>query len=133
MGAGLSERRILAQSTLLSRHRLAGRAAVIVFLMAAGVVAAFAFAPDSLVPTEPVRRIVRELSAPALAPILPAAGYWREERIQRGDTLGSVLARLGIDDVPAQNFLRNDPRAQRQPHRRRILRRQRTAAAGDAA
>jgi len=107
----LSERRILAQSTTLARHLVAGRAAVILLLTAAGVVAAFAFAPDSLVPAEPARRIVRELSMPILTPVSPAAGYWREERIQRGDTLGSVLSRLGIDDAAAQNFLRNDARA----------------------
>lgn len=107
----MSERRILAQSTTLARHLVAGRAAVILLLTAVGVVAAFAFAPDSLVPAEPARRIVRELSMPLLAPVSQAAGYWREERIQRGDTLGSVLSRLGIDDVAAQNFLRNDARA----------------------
>jgi murein DD-endopeptidase MepM/ murein hydrolase activator NlpD len=80
-------------------------------LTIAGVVVAFAFAPDSLVPADPVRRIVRELPLPPLAPVVQAGGYWREERIQRGDTLGSVLARLGIDDGAAQNFLRTDPRA----------------------
>jgi murein DD-endopeptidase MepM/ murein hydrolase activator NlpD len=80
-------------------------------LTIAGVVAAFAFAPDSLVPAEPAQRIVRELSRPAIAPVVQAGGYWREERIQRGDTLGSVLARLSIDDVAAQNFLRTDARA----------------------
>jgi len=31
--------------------------------------------------------------------------------MQRGDTLGSVLARLGIDDAAAQSFLRTDARA----------------------
>ncbi len=110
-GAVLSKRRILAQSTALARHLMAGRAAAIMLLTGAGMVAAFAFAPDSLVPTEPAQRIVRDLTLPALAPVAHAGGYWREERIQRGDTLGSVLARLGIDDATAQNFLRNDARA----------------------
>ncbi|MDQ6916941.1 MAG: peptidoglycan DD-metalloendopeptidase family protein [Pseudomonadota bacterium] len=107
----MSERRILAQSTTLARHLMASRIAAIVVLAGAGVVAAFAFAPDSLVRSEPSQRIVRQLSLPPLAPMAPADGYWREERIQRGDTLGSVLARLGIDDAPAQNFLRTDARA----------------------
>jgi murein DD-endopeptidase MepM/ murein hydrolase activator NlpD len=80
-------------------------------LTIAGVVAAFAFAPDSLVPADPARRIVRDLSRPVIAPAVQVGGYWREERIQRGDTLGSVLARLGIEDVAAQNFLRTDTRA----------------------
>jgi len=108
----LSKRRILAQSgNTLAPPLVVGRAAAIMLLTIAGVVAAFAFAPDSLVPTEPAQRIVRELSRPAIAPVVQAGGYWREERIQRGDTLGSVLARLSIDDVAAQNFLRTDARA----------------------
>ncbi len=90
---------------------MASRVAAIVILAGAGVVAAFAFAPDSLVQSDPSQRIVRQLSLPALDTIAPSGGYWREERIQRGDTLGSVLARLGIDDAPAQNFLRTDARA----------------------
>jgi murein DD-endopeptidase MepM/ murein hydrolase activator NlpD len=104
----LSERRILAQSNTLARHLLASRAAAIMMLTGAGVVAAFAFAPDALVPAEPAQRIVRALSLPVFAPVAQGGGYWREERIQRGDTLGSVMARLGIDDAQAQNFLRTD-------------------------
>ena len=108
----MSKRRILAQSgTTLVPHLVVGRAAAIMLLTIAGVVAAFAFAPDSLVPAEPAQRIIRELSRPVIAPLAQAGGYWREERIQRGDTLGSVLARLGIEDVAAQNFLRTDTRA----------------------
>ena len=108
----MSKRRILAQSgTTLSPPLVVGRAAAIMLLTIAGVVAAFAFAPDSLIPADPAQRIVRELSRPAIAPVVQAGGYWREERIQRGDTLGSVLARLSIDDVAAQNFLRTDARA----------------------
>jgi murein DD-endopeptidase MepM/ murein hydrolase activator NlpD len=107
----LSNRRILAQSTPPARHLVAGRAAAVVLLACAGVVAAFAFVPDSFAPMEPARRIVRELATPVLKPVSQAEGYWREERIQRGDTLGSVLSRLAIDDAAAQNFLRNDARA----------------------
>ena len=34
------------------------------------------------------------------------AVYWREERVQRGDTIGSLLARAGVDDADAMRFLR---------------------------
>src|SRR6202040_26674 len=106
-GAIVRKRRILAQSgTTFAPSVVVGRAAAIMLLTIAGVVAAFAFAPDSLVPADPAQRIIRELSRPAIAPVVQVGGYWREERIQRGDTLGSVLARLGIDNVAAQNFLR---------------------------
>lgn len=39
------------------------------------------------------------------------AGYWKEDRVRRGDTIGSVLARLGVDDPQALQFLRTDPSA----------------------
>ncbi len=104
-------KRILAQSpSALLRQRGAARVAAAVLLMAIGIVAAFGFAPDTLSPVDPPRLIVRELSPPLdLHPAID--GYWREERIQRGDTIGSVLARLGVQDAAAQSFLTNDPRA----------------------
>lgn len=34
-------------------------------------------------------------------------GVFREERIQRGDTLASLLARLGVDDADALRYLRS--------------------------
>jgi murein DD-endopeptidase MepM/ murein hydrolase activator NlpD len=71
-------------------------------------VAAFGIAPDTV--TEPVARtqVVEELALPApQSDTLEDAGYWREERIQRGDTVGALLARLGADDPDALQFLRN--------------------------
>jgi len=38
--------------------------------------------------------------------------FMREERIQRGDTLGALLARLGIADREADIFIRSSPQAQ---------------------
>jgi hypothetical protein len=35
--------------------------------------------------------------------------YWREERVQRGDTIGSLLARAAVDDSEAIEFLRTEP------------------------
>jgi murein DD-endopeptidase MepM/ murein hydrolase activator NlpD len=73
-----------------------------------GVVAAFGIAPDTV--TEPVvqKPVVLALALPAALP--PAAGadeaYWREERIQRGDTLADLLARLGVEEPGALQFLR---------------------------
>ena len=101
---------ILAQklARLLSGSRLFRIAAMLV-LPFIGVVAAFGIAPDTV--TEPVAReqVVQELALPTAT--LPVAvgegGYWREERIQRGDTLAELLARLGADDNAALQFLRN--------------------------
>ena len=36
---------------------------------------------------------------------------FREERVRKGDTLGSVLARLGVDDAEAAKYLRQDKAA----------------------
>jgi len=84
------------------------RAAAVVVLMTLGVVAAFGLAPDTTLDTVRTERIVRELTLPVMPIPASSDGYWREEQVRRGDTLGSVLARLGVDDTSAQNFLRTD-------------------------
>ena len=73
-------------------------AAVLPFV---GVVAAFGIAPDTV--TEPVQ-LTPVVETLALAPVTetaPEDTYWREERIQRGDTMASLLARLNIVDALA--------------------------------
>jgi murein DD-endopeptidase MepM/ murein hydrolase activator NlpD len=83
------------------------RLIALVVLPFLGVVAAFGIAPGTI--TEPVSRtqVVEDIALPALAPSVETdAGYWREERIQRGDTLGALLARLGAADPEALQFLR---------------------------
>jgi len=109
----LNKLRILTQSVAGFLGGVgAGRTMAVVSLMGMGVVAAFGFAPGTTLDTVPTHLIARELAAPALAPSAASAeGFWREERIQRGDTLGSVLARLGVTDHAAQHFLRTDVRA----------------------
>ena len=100
---------ILAQklTRLLSGSRLFRIAALLV-LPFIGVVAAFGIAPDTV--TDPVvqKPVVQALALPAALPA--AAGtdeaYWREERIQRGDTLADLLARLGVEEPEALQFLR---------------------------
>jgi len=82
-----------------------------VLLMSLGVVAAFGLAPDTTLSDIPTQFVKRDLALPEFAATPPTAGYWREERIQRGDTLGSVLARLSVVDAPALNFLHVDVRA----------------------
>ena len=59
-----------------------------------------------IVPTHVVRL---DLPGPEVAVVADrAAGYWREDRVRRGDTIGSVLARLGVADPAAMEFLRTD-------------------------
>jgi len=113
--------RILAQSvrrtlTGASGALSAGQWLAIAVLGLSGV-AAFGIAPDTTLETVPTHTILRQLPNPAAVAFdapqaaAPAARYWREERIRRGDTIGSVLARLGVDDPDALAFLRVDAAA----------------------
>ena len=88
-----------------------GRLLAIVLLMSLGVVAAFGLAPDTTLDDIPTQLVSRDLALPDFDVPVALNGYWREERIQRGDTLGSVLARLSVTDAPALNFLHVDARA----------------------
>jgi murein DD-endopeptidase MepM/ murein hydrolase activator NlpD len=114
--------RILAQSarTLARRGPAAAWALspgqwLAVAVLGLSGVAAFGLAPDTTLETVPTRVVVRDLVLPpaatSAAEDAAVSGYWREERIERGDTVGSVLARLGIDDPDALAFLRTDPTA----------------------
>jgi cell envelope opacity-associated protein A len=79
-------------------------AAVLPFV---GVVAAFGIAPDTVTEKIELTRVIEEVTL-AHVPAAPVAEetYWREERIQRGDTFASLLARLKIEDAAAVRFLR---------------------------
>ena len=99
---------ILAQKLvrLLVGSRLF-RIGVMLVLPFLGVVAAFGIAPDTATDAVTHRPVVQELTLALPAPVSGTdEGYWREERIQRGDTLAELLARLGADDPAAFQFLR---------------------------
>ncbi len=79
---------------LSPRHRLAAAAIAVPCF---SVVAAFGIAPDTLVDKVTFNNVVEELTLPTLAPVADReAGFAREERIQRGDTVG-VTARAVAD------------------------------------
>src|SRR2546423_13712479 len=74
--------------------------------------AAFGIAPDSGLDPPPAEALVhRVLPHPSVTPLASDDGYWREERVQRGDTIGRLLARMGVEDAQAIDFLRADPTA----------------------
>ena len=110
--------RILTQSMARAAARIlgawsAGQWLAVAVLGLSGV-AAFGLAPDTTLETVAVQTILRELPNPVAAASdapEPAVRYWREERVRRGDTIGSVLARLAVDDPEASAFLRTDPAA----------------------
>ena len=86
--------------------------ALVAVLCLSGV-AAFGLAPDTTLDAVATREVTRALALPPLPPAGTEATerYWREERIRRGDTIGSVLARLGVDDPPAHGLPAQDPAA----------------------
>ncbi len=85
---------------------------VAVALLGFSGVAAFGLAPDTITETIPTRAVVRMLPLPAIDNSLETGStYWREERVQRGDTIGSLLVRAGVDDAGAMQFLRTHPDA----------------------
>jgi murein DD-endopeptidase MepM/ murein hydrolase activator NlpD len=79
-----------------------------------GIVTAFGFAPTLSTVAVPLKTVVETLEVPALAESAPAETpqrYWREERVQRSDTVAELMNRLGVDDRAAVEFLRTSPRA----------------------
>jgi len=88
-----------------------GQALAIAVLGLAGV-AAFGITPDTTLEATAVRNITRTLPLPALTEVAtPDEQYWREERVERGDTIGSLLSRAAVTDADALEFMRNDPTA----------------------
>jgi murein DD-endopeptidase MepM/ murein hydrolase activator NlpD len=74
-------------------------------------VAAFGTAPDTVLETVATRVVERVLPLPAVKDQDEGSTYWREERVQRGDTIGSLLARAGVNDAGAMQYLRTDAAA----------------------
>ena len=79
-----------------------------------GAVAAFGVVDDSALP--PARHVVLELAAPDMTAQLEALAdrddtFMHEERIRRGDSVASLLTRLGVSDAAAERFIRTAPAA----------------------
>jgi len=88
-----------------------GQGLAVAVLCLAGV-AAFGITPDTALDTITVEPVSRSLPVPAFVEVSDVDDrYWREERVQRGDTIGSLLARAAVDDSEAMEFLRADPSA----------------------
>ncbi len=83
------------------------------------VLAVFAFGAAGVVPLAPdasdlpVKSIAQELTLPNLAEQLSALEqrdekFVHEERVRAGDSLATLLNRLGVDDPAATNFIKTD-------------------------
>jgi len=73
-----------------------------------GMMAAFGIAPDTSLDNLPVQQVVLGLNLPEIQPS-PDTGmtFWRQERIQRGDTIASLLSRLEVSNRDVVSFLQD--------------------------
>ena len=74
--------------------------------------AAFGLVANTAPELAPIETIRVDIPQPVVSVVNDEeVGYWREDRMRRGDTIGSVLARLGVDDPEALEFLRTNASA----------------------
>ena len=92
-----------------------------------GIVAAFGIAPETQTRQVPVHTVIENLQLPSAdTPSAIAGNFWHEERIQRGDTMSSLLDRLNVNDEDISGFLQSakDSKSMRQLIPGRIVRAQ---------
>lgn len=72
-----------------------------------GVVTAFGLVPQSELGLNSTRIAIEQVALPKIAPnVNTIASFWRNERVQRGDTVVELLRRLNIEDAAASAYLR---------------------------
>ncbi|RYE80259.1 MAG: M23 family peptidase [Oxalobacteraceae bacterium] len=96
------------------KHRIISASALFLALCAFGAAGVAPMAPDAS--DLPVQSVVEELSLPTLeeqlARITPSTQtFINEERVRAGDTLATLMQRLGIDDDEAVAFIKEDKTA----------------------
>ncbi len=94
--------------------RLVSFSALFFAVCAFGAAGVAPLAPDAS--DLPVKTITQELSLPTLEEQVATLEsdeqhFVREEKVLRGDTLGALLLRMGIDDDEAVRFIKSDPTA----------------------
>lgn len=108
----MQENGILAQADnerLKPHHWLLGGVGILATL---GMAAAIAVVPASKDNSPAVETVIQDLALDKAQLVnTDGASFMREERIQRGDTLGTLLSRLGVQDSEASRFLRTDASA----------------------
>jgi murein DD-endopeptidase MepM/ murein hydrolase activator NlpD len=77
-----------------------------------GVVTAFGIMPQTVFNTSEQRTIIEDIALLVSAETASTtATFWRNERVQRGDTVAELLRRLSVEDSAASNFLLKDKAA----------------------
>ncbi|MEG0084770.1 MAG: M23 family peptidase, partial [Massilia sp.] len=99
------------QLTTTRKARIIGASAVLLAVAAFGAVAVSPMAPDAS--DLPVTSIAQNLEMPDLASQISAMeqvdqNFTHEEKVRAGDTLATLLTRLGVNDPAAANFIKTD-------------------------
>ncbi len=99
---------MLPQNTLSHAHKMRLRWFVTLStLPLLGVVTAFGIMPQTDVNSLEQISIVEDIALPASPSVVgDATTFWRNDRIQRGDTIAELLQRLNVDDPAASKYLR---------------------------
>jgi murein DD-endopeptidase MepM/ murein hydrolase activator NlpD len=78
-----------------------------------GVVTAFGIMPQTDVLSRTQQTVIEDISLPVTAAVTGnSTSFWRNERIQRGDTVAELLRRLNVEDQAASDFLRKNKAAE---------------------
>lgn len=98
---------MLPQNTLSQAHKMKLRWFVTLSTVPLlGVVTAFGIMPQNEFTTSAQKTIVEEIALPVAAETTAtAATFWRNERVQRGDTVAELLRRLSVEDSAATDYL----------------------------
>lgn len=102
---------MLPQNTLSHAHKMKLRWFVTLSsLPLLGVVTAFGIMPQTDAVSRAQKTVIEDIALPSAA--APAANtatsFWRNERIQRGDTVAELLRRLNVEDQAASDYLRKN-------------------------
>ena len=105
---------MLTQNTLTRERKLKLRWFVALSsLPLLGVVTAFGIVPQNEIISTSMKTVVEEIALPGTAQTVGnAAVFWRNERVQRGDTVAELLRRMNVEDAAAAEYLRRDPAAE---------------------
>lgn len=105
---------MLPQNTLSQAHKLKLRWLVTLSTVPLlGVVTAFGIMPQTVFNTSEQRTIIEDIALPVAAETASStATFWRNERVQRGDTVAELLRRLSVEDSVASTYLLRDKAAE---------------------
>lgn len=100
---------MLQQNTLLIAHKSKLRWFVILStLPLLSVVTAFGIMPQSDVIYKTQQTLITDVVLPSAEQIASnTTTFWRNERVQRGETVDELLRRLNVEDAPASEYLRS--------------------------